>query len=144
MAQYSIDTAFTAGEIAPSLYGQVSLAKYHVAAATMRNMTVNYRGGAYSRAGTALCAWSKQSVVGGIPPRVITFQYNINQGYCLELGDKYLRFFSNGAPILEAPINLTNISNSAAAIAAAVNSYAAGDWVYITGVQGMTQVNNNT
>src|SRR3984957_806100 len=144
MAQYSIDTAFTAGEISPSLFGQVSLAKFHVAAATMRNMTVSYRGGSYSRAGTALCAWAKQSVVGGIPPRTITFQYNINQGYCLELGDHYLRFFSNGAPILEAPINLTNISNSATAIAAAVNSYTAGDWVYITGVAGMPQVNGNT
>lgn len=144
MAQFSIQNAFSAGEISPSLFGQTSLAKFHVAASTLRNCYVNYRGGAYSRAGTALCAYAKQSVVGGIPPRVITFQYNINQGYCLELGDHYMRFFFQGAPILENGIQITNISNSATAIVAAVNTFAAGDWVVLNGVAGMTQVNGNT
>ena len=55
MAEYFAQTAFSAGEIAPNIYGQVSLSKYHVAATTARNVFVNYRGGLYSRAGTLMC-----------------------------------------------------------------------------------------
>ena len=45
MAVAVIQPAFAAGELAPSLYGRVDLAKYHVGAATMRNMFVDYKGG---------------------------------------------------------------------------------------------------
>src|ERR1700761_8710995 len=51
-------SAFTTGEVSPSLFGNVTLARMHAAASTMRNFFIRYSGGAYSRdgAGRALKA----------------------------------------------------------------------------------------
>jgi hypothetical protein len=143
MSVPSIQTAFAAGEIAPSLYGHCDLAKYHIAAATMRNMLVNYRGGAMSRAGTAFVARSKQAGAAAAP-RLIRFQFNINQGYALEFGDHYMRVHSNGAPVLESAIAITGATQANPCQVTATNSYANGDWVVISGVVGMTQLNGHT
>ena len=94
----SIQPAFSKGEIAPALFGRVDVAPYHSAAATMRNMFVSYRGGAYSRAGTAFVALSQQPV--GAKPRLIPFQFSITQGYVLEFGEQYMRVIFNGAYVL--------------------------------------------
>ena len=145
MAANFIQTAFSAGEITPSLFGQVSLAKLHVAATTLRNCYVSYRGGANSRAGTALVARAKQPYAPSyIPPRIIRFQYNINQGYCLELGDYYMRFHYLGSPVIEAGLNITGATQANPCVLTVTNTYTNGDWVYITGVNGMTQLNGNT
>lgn len=135
-----VQSAFTTGEIAPSLYGHVDLQKYHSAAATARNCFVSFRGGLYSRAGTAYCLRSKQPYGSGAP-RVINFQFNINQGFCLEFGNQYIRFFADGAPIVEAPLAI-----SAAAIAPVLSltitgTLAVGDWIAVAGATGMTQIN---
>lgn len=135
-----IQSAFTTGEIAPSLYGQVSLQKYHVAASTARNCFVNYRGGLYSRAGTAYCLRSKQPYGSG-PPRMIDFEFNINQGLALEFGNKYIRFFSGGAPVVEAPLTITGASRSLGLVFTITGTLAVGDWIAIAGVAGMVQVN---
>ena len=89
-----IQNSFIGGEISPSLFGRTDLGKFHNGASTMRNFFVNYRGGASSRAGLAYVGTCKQDP--GIngqnpPPRDITFQFNINQGYALEFGEYYMR-----------------------------------------------------
>ena len=143
MTSPSIQTAFATGEISPSLFGHVDLAKSHVSAATMRNAWVNYRGGAYSRAGTAFCNWSKQ-VFGNGPPRVITFQFNIDQGFCLEFGTEYMRVFSDGSPVTEAPKNITGATQAnPTQLTILANGYSNGDWIAISGVGGMTELNGN-
>lgn len=89
-----IHPAFAAGEISPDLYGRVDLAKFSTGAATIRNMTVNYRGGVKSRAGTlyiGTCAQPGSS----LPPRLIPFQFSITQSYALEFGDNYMRVIIN-------------------------------------------------
>jgi|SRR5208282_1914417 len=92
MAQAKIQSSFAAGELSPSLFGRVDLAKFHIGASTMRNMFVNYRGGASSRAGTAYVGMSKQTIIQpSVPPRLINFQFNVNQGYVLEFGNNYIR-----------------------------------------------------
>lgn len=135
-----IQGAFTTGEIAPSLYGQVQLVKFHSAAATARNTFVNYRGGLWSRAGTAYCLRSKQPYGNG-PPRVINFQFSINQGFCLEFGNQYVRFFSGGAPIVETAIAITGATRAAnLALTIPGNNFAVGSWIAIAGIAGMIQV----
>ena len=143
MAVFADQTAFSAGEIAPALYGQVTLAKFHSAASTLRNCFVNYRGGANSRAGTAMCNRSGQLF--GIPPRIITFQFSISQGFCLEFGQTYMRVFSNGAPVIESPFGIIGaVQTDPAIITTSVpHGYGPGDWVVIEGVSGMTQLNGN-
>lgn len=134
---------FVAGEISPGLFGKVDLAKFHVAASTMRNMFVSYRTGAYSRAGTAFVGFSKQTGR-EVPPRLVTFQFSINQGLCLEFGNFYMRVTSNGAFVTEDPIAITGATNADPVQLAIVNDWAVGDWVFVDGVEGMTQINGRT
>lgn len=141
----SIQTAFSAGEISPELYGEVDLAKLHNAATTLRNMQVNYRGGAMSRGGLALVGRCKQSVTGTGPPRPIPFQFSITQGYILEFGDQYLRFVFQGGYALENSVSITGATNAnPCRLSVSGTPFTNGDWVYIAGVGGMTQLNSNT
>ena len=105
----TIQNAFSAGEVSPSLFGRTDLAKNHIGASTMRNMFVNYRGGANSRSGLAYVGTCKQPGT-GMPPRDITFQFNITQGYALEFGDQYMRIKYRGAYVTEAAIPVTSVS----------------------------------
>jgi hypothetical protein len=104
-------TSFSVGELTPSLFGRVDQARYHNAASTARNAFVSYRGGLYSRAGTAFVGFSKQTGR-SYPHRLITFQFNINQGLALEFGNFYMRVIANGAYVTEAVVPITNITQS--------------------------------
>ena len=131
MSLYSIQTSFAAGELTPSLYGRVDLAKWHIGASTMRNFFVNYRGGAASRAGTAYVGMCKQGApnAGGTPtsypPRDIRFQFNINQGYALEFGDQYMRVKANGAYVTES-FPLLGITNASPGVVSTSSTQAYG------------------
>lgn len=140
MAQSAIQTAFHAGEWAPPLNARVDLAKYHSAAALLYNFFVDYRGGASSRPGTRyiLQCFKSASTV-----RLIPFQASFSVGYVLEFGDGYIRFYNNGSPVLETAIAITAATKANPCVLSVANTFAVGDWVYVTGVVGMTQLNGN-
>ena len=136
-------SAFTTGEVSPALYGNVTLTRMHAAAATMRNFFVRYSGGAYSRAGTALVGISKQTGR-NYPPRLIPFQFSINQGIVLEFGHLYMRVIIDGAYVVEPAYSITNITQtSPAGLTVLGTPFVNGDWIFISGVTGMTEINNN-
>jgi hypothetical protein len=140
----SIQNSFVAGELSPSIFGRTDLNKYHSGASTMRNLFVNYRGGASSRAGLAYVGTCKQSGT-GLPPRDIPFQFSVTQGYVLEFGDQYMRVKSNGAYVIEATEAITSATQAnPAVIGIAAHGYSAGDWIFITGMLGMTNFNGLT
>lgn len=97
MTERVIQPSFAAGEISPSLYARVDLAKYRVGAATLRNFFIDYRGGASSRPGTQFIGQCK-----AIPgqPRLIPFIVSTLATYVIEFGDFYCRFISNGAYVM--------------------------------------------
>lgn len=144
MTLATIQNAFIAGEMSPSLFGRTDLKKYHEGASTMRNFFANYRGGAASRAGTAYVGTCKQPATAA-PPRLIPFQFNINQGYALEFGDQYMRIITDGAYIVEAANAITAITKANPGVFTYTNTnytLSNGDWIYITGVGGMNNFNN--
>jgi hypothetical protein len=144
MATAVIEPSFVLGELSPSLFGRFDLARVHVAASTMRNLFPSFRGGAYSRAGTAFVGFSKQTGR-SFPPRVIAFQFSINQGLALEFGNFYMRVVFNGAYVTETPIGISSITNNVnGQLIMSTDPFVTGDWVFLTGVQGMTQVNGQT
>ena len=132
--------SFNSGEWAPQLYSRVDLEKYKSGAALLRNFFVDYRGGASTRTGTeyVLQAYKSASKV-----RIIPFQASISVSYILEFGDFYVRFYYLGAPILEPTISVTGALQANPCVVSVVNSFAANDWVFITSVAGMTQLNGN-
>lgn len=139
MTEAVFQTSFHAGEWAPALNARVDLAKYRSAVALGENYFVDYRGGLSSRTGTK---YVLQAYDSGEPVRMISFQASADVAYALEFGHLYMRPFSNGAPVLKTPIAITGISNAATAVVQVVNTFTLGNWVYISGVNGMTQVNN--
>lgn len=110
-----VQNSFVTGEIAPALLGRQDVARYHTACTTMRNVFVSYKGPAYSRAGTAFCGFSKQTGR-AFPPRLITFQFNVNQGLALEFGNFYMRVLFDGAFVTEAPGVITGVSSASPAV----------------------------
>ncbi len=144
MTSTSIQNSFSAGEISPSLFGRTDLGKFRNGAFTMRNFFANFRGGASSRAGFAYCGTSKQAGTDN-PPRLITFQFNINQGYILEFGDQYMRILYRGAYITESNVTITGITNENPGVfTSASHGYSNGDWIFISGIVGMTNFNGLT
>ena len=141
MAIPLLEPSFTAGELAPGLFGRIDLGKYHIGLATERNMYVDYRGGAYSRAGTKFVGFSGQTGR-DFPPRLITFQFNINQGLALEFGNFYMRVISDGAFVTNTPTTITGITNANPGVVHDVaHGYTTGTWVYLSGIGGMVELN---
>lgn len=140
-----IQSSLVHGELSPSLWGRVDLEQFHAGASTLRNMFVNYKGGASSRAGTALVGISP-TAGNGLPPRLIDFQFSIDQGHILEFGDQYMRVITDGAYVLEAADTITGITqaNPAVVTTSGAHGFATGDDVYIDGAGGMTQINGKT
>lgn len=78
-------------------------------------------------------------------PRGINFQFSNTQGYNLEFGDQYIRFIYRGGYVLENPVAITGASQTnPCQISVSGTPFANGDWVYLSGITGMTQLNGNT
>lgn len=139
-----IQPAFMNGELSPKLWGRVDLAAFHSGASTARNFFVDYRGGLTRRFGTQFVGVCKQ-MPPAAPPRDIRFQFNIYQNYALEFGDNYMRVKANGAYVLEATKAITAATQALPCrITSNAHGFANGDWVFITGVVGMVQLNQGT
>lgn len=129
------------------MFGRVDLAKYAVGASTCRNAFVSFRGGAYSRAGTAFVGFSKQTGR-AYPPRLIPFQFSLDQGLPLEFGNQYMRVISDGGFVTDEAFAITGAtqanpavitaSASGASVATPINgavtvSYVPGDTITLAG-----------
>lgn len=140
MAKPFVQTSFNSGEWAPNLWARTDLEKYHSGAALLHNFFVDYRGGATTRSGTkyVLRGYKDSTAI-----RVITFQAAISVGFALEFGEEYIRFHRNGAPVLETGLVITGATQASPCVLTVANSYTTGDvdWIYVSGVAGMTQLN---
>jgi hypothetical protein len=144
VARSDIQSSFSAGELSKSLYGRVDLDKYQSGAALMENFFVDYRGGASSRPGTQLIDRARQPG-SAAPPHLFPFIFSQGQSYVLELGDLYMRFYTNGQQLLQTGVAITGITQANPAVVTSVaHGFATGKNVYLSGVGGMTQVNGVT
>lgn len=140
MAQSTQQTSFSSGEWAPKLRSRVDIAKYKSGATLLRNFFVDYSGGgASTRQGTRFINQTKS-----LGARLIAFQPSTTLSYVLEFGQNYIRFYSNGSPILETATTISGATQaSPGVITDTAHGYSTGDWIFITGVVGMTQLNGN-
>ena len=135
----SIVTNFKSGELSPRLEGRIDLQKYNEAAQTLQNMVVYPSGGTTRRPGTYFAGRSKD----GGKVRLVNFEYSDEQAYVLEFGANYIRFFKDGGILTEATTAITAITKAnPAVVTAASHGLSNGDRVFISGVVGMTEVNN--
>lgn len=100
MGSSIIQPSFTGGELSPSLYGRVDLARYQTSLRTLRNMISLMYGGATNRSGFRFLNEVKTS---GRKTRLIPFQFSTVQTYVIEVGHLYMRFYMNGGIIESSP-----------------------------------------
>ena len=89
--------SFNAGELSPTMDGRIDLDKYKKGCAKLVNFIPKIHGPATKRPGTRFVQEVKTSANN---VRLIPFQFNTEQSYILEFGDKYIRFYMNGGVIL--------------------------------------------
>jgi hypothetical protein len=116
--------SFAAGEITPELFGRVDLDQFQTGLATCRNFITLPHGPAVNRSGTSFVL---ETWVSPKKSRLIPFTYSTTQTMVLEFGDGYIRFHTQGATLLEAPIGVTVTGNTVNG----ANSYADLQWVFI-------------
>ena len=139
MTEIAVQPSFAGGEWSPNLYARVDLAKYKTAVALLSNFFVDYRGGATTRPGTS---YAVQAYRSAYPVRVISFQASFNVGYAVEIGNGYMRFHYHGAPVLNTGFAISAVTQANPCVLTVVgNNFAIGDWIYVSGVAGMTQLN---
>lgn len=132
--------SFAAGELTPALHANVNLSKYQSGLATCRNMMVMRHGGVSNRPGTSFVSEVKDSTK---TVRLIPFVFNSAQTYVLEFGDQYIRVIKNGNQVLESAKNITAATNAnPCQLTISTHGYSTGQEIYISGVGGMTELNN--
>ena len=89
----TVQPAFVAGIWSPALSMRIDLDKYSLALAGCENFVIHPHGGISNRAGMEHCSEVKDSS-GEV--RLIEFQFNTEQSYILEFGEKYIRVHKDG------------------------------------------------
>lgn len=143
MAQAApIINAFNSGEWSSDLLGRVDNDYYASSCLSSINFAAKVQGPTTKRPGTKFVTRPKFN---DKKARLIKFQFNISQTYFLEFGDGYIRVFSNHGSILESVKTITGVTQAnPAVVTSAAHGFSNGDWVYISGVVGMTRLNGRT
>jgi len=128
------------GVLSPATYARVDLQKFGTAGKRMDNMFVHAEGGISNRAGTSFVHEVKDQTK---ESRLIPFQFNEEQAYGLEFGENYIRIIRNGGLVLEASKTITGVNQSnPTLVVSAGHGFLNGDEVFISGVAGMTPLND--
>jgi len=141
MARVAVQlTNFTGGELSPRLDGRNDLNKYSSGCKTLENMIVYPHGSAARRSGTQFAAEVKDS---SKKTRLIPFEFSTTQTYMMEFGNQYIRFYKDNGQILESDVTISGATQAnPVVITATGHGYSNGDEISITGVVGMTELNN--
>lgn len=92
MPVHPYQAAFVAGEVSEELDGRVDLDRIKQAVACARNSVPRVRGGLARRAGTIFCGRAKYD---NKRARLIPFEFSRSVAYMLEVGELYIRFWTN-------------------------------------------------
>ena len=122
--------------------GRTDFAKYFNGATTIENFVVLPHGPVMRRPGTYFVSEIKTS---STSTRLIPFTFSTTQTYILEFGNQYIRFFKDDGQIVEGDKTITGITAAdPAVVTSSSHGYSDGDFVTISSVVGMTEVNNKT
>ena len=135
-------TNFVSGELSSKMEGRIDFEKYSSGCKTLENMLIHPQGAATRRTGTQFISEVKTS---SLKTRLIPFEFSTTQTYMLEFGNQYIRFFKDKGQILEGDKTITAITKANPAVVTSnSHGYLDGDFVVISSVSGMTQVNGKT
>lgn len=142
---YLMQANFTRGELSPRLLGRIDIEHYRAGLEICTNWIVMRQGGLRRRMGTRMVKEIKDSTV---KTRLLPFNFGtpsngVPQAYVIEAGNGYFRPLANGGPItigLGAPTAVSKANPGVVTLAA--HGLADSDPVFVTGLGGMTELNN--
>lgn len=134
-----LQPSFSSGEITPSAFGRLDLAKYATGAKTVRNFITKVHGGLANRPGTEFIAEVKDSTKTG---DLLPFVFTAAQSYVLVMGDQSMQVVKDGGLVLEANKTITGTTNAAPVVVTSnAHGYSNGDRVFISGT-GIVALDN--
>ena len=141
MTVYTIAANFVRGELSPKLHARVDLELYAQALKDATNWLVMPQGGITRRPGTVFVGPLRDETEKG---RLIEFEFNEEQAYAIVLNDGKAWFYTLGAQVVQTGQSITGITkaNPAVITYSGSDTYANGDRVRVSGVVGMTEINN--
>ena len=92
-----IQTSFAGGEFGPQLFGRTDIAQYANACEIVENFFPRSYGPSISMPGTRYVATVSDST---LRTRLIKFVFNRTDSYVIEMGDLYMRFFTNRGQVV--------------------------------------------
>ena len=92
-----LQPSFSGGEFSPRVYGRADNERYKTGLAGCLNWLPTLQGPILRRPGSKYSGADAKDP--SKPPELVPFQFSQTQNYMLEFGDKYIRFFTNGAQI---------------------------------------------
>ena len=126
----TLQRSFAGGEMSPEMFGRIDDVKYQTGAAKLRNFIASPTGPAENRPGLQYVNEVKTS---GKKTRLIPFTYSTTQTVVLEFGEQYIRFYTQGAPILagtgtpyQASKTVTSISTATDTVTSTAHGYTNG------------------
>ena len=134
--QYS----FTAGELSPHLFGRTDLQKFAAGAELIENFIIRPEGGIMRRHGTRFLGETRDQAR---KSRLVPFIFSTIQAYMLEMGDRTIRIWKDNAPVTSSTKAIMNVTKANPPRVSAFNhGFSNGDRVLISGVSGMSELNN--
>jgi len=102
----TIQTAFDSGQYSARMDGRVDVEGYRNACKRIENFIVFPQGGAIARSGSKYIANTKADGAA----RLIPFVISTVSAYVVEIGNGYMRFYKNGAQLLDtgSPVEITS------------------------------------
>ena len=141
MTVYPISANFVRGELSPKLHARVDLELYGQALKDATNWLVMPQGGITRRPGTIF--------IGPAPTeskaaRLVEFEFNEEQAYAMLFNDTSIWFYTLGAQVVQTSQAITGITkaNPAVITYSGSDTFANGDRVRVSGIVGMTEMNN--
>lgn len=130
---------FSGGELSPRLDGRVDIKKFSSGCRVLENFTVVPHGGARKRSGSRFII----EQIADDDVILVPFQYNVEQSYVVMFAPSYCWFFKDGGAITQTPVTITGATQAnPTGITAPSHGLSNGDRVVISGVSGMTELNN--
>jgi len=131
---------FNGGEVGPMMSGRTDFDKYPSSMHRMRRFIPTAQGPAKR------CPGTKYVLQARYPDKKVwlqRFEFAFDQAYVIEFGDQYCRFYTDRGVVLEDALDVSGVTNANPGVLTYIGADPAnGDWFYVTGVIGMTGVNN--
>jgi hypothetical protein len=131
---------FSGGEISPKYYGRHDLQIFYKGMRRVRNFETESAGGAFYRNGFYFAARTRDN----LPAWLHEFRFTDTSSFTLEFTTNAIRFYRNDGQVRFPAQNISGITQANPAVVTYVgaDTFSNGDRVWISGVVGMTQVNN--